>query len=271
MNALTKIKNAVRKNKSLLCVGLDSDSAKLPKALLGEPDALRKFNREIVQATADLVCSYKINIAFYEASGWKGLQDLEHTLADIPADIPVILDAKRGDIGNTSSMYARSLFEHFKADATTLSPYMGLDSLEPFLEYRDNFSFILCLTSNKGAADFQRMPASNPLYVTVADAVSSWNETYGNCGIVVGATHPNELKAIRLKHPHLWFLVPGVGTQKGDLDAVVRFGCMANTEGLIINASRSIIYASSGNDFAESARSEADALRCSIEKIRGSL
>ena len=230
-----------------------------------------EFNKAIIDATADLVCAYKPNIAFYEAQGEKGLDALHKTVQHVPKDIPVIVDAKRGDIGNTSAAYAKALFEHFDCDAVTVSPYLGFDSLEPFLKYKEKGVIILCRTSNKGASDFQSLLCqyegkNMPLYEIVALKASRWNTNH-NVGLVVGATYPEELKNIRQAHPGLPILIPGVGAQGGDLELAVRYGIDADNRGIIINSSRGIKYASKGADFAKAARRATATLRDEINKV----
>jgi orotidine-5'-phosphate decarboxylase len=261
MKFIEKLKSASAKNNSLLCVGLDTELEKIPKFLLQEKDPLFAFNQAIIDSTKDLVCAYKPNLAFYEAYGLKGLEALKKTCEYIPKDIPIILDAKRGDIGNTSKMYAKAIFDEFRADAVTLSPYLGGDSLSPFLEYEDKCCFILCLTSNAGAKDFQLLKFDGkPLYKTVAEKVLSWNKK-GNCGLVVGATYPEQLKEIREIATDLPILIPGVGAQQGDVELTVKYGTDERGDLAIINSSRGIIYASSEKDFAQVARVEAKKLR----------
>jgi orotidine-5'-phosphate decarboxylase len=257
-----------RENDSLVCVGLDTDLQKIPQFLLKEEDPLLAFNRRIIDATSDLVCAYKPNMAFYEAQGSKGWEALKKTCEHIPNQIPVIIDAKRGDIGNTARMYAKAIFQELKGDAVTVNPYMGKDAVSPFLEYEDRCAFVLCLTSNQGAKDFQfSFVEGRPLYELVAEKVASWNEKC-NCGLVVGATHPEQLKKIRRIVPDLPLLIPGIGAQAGDVEATVRFGTDKNGELAIINSSRGILYASSGEDFADAARNEAKRLRDSINAYR---
>ena len=224
-----------------------------------------EFNKAIIEATADLVCAYKPNLAFYEALGNEGLDALKGTIKYIPDDIPVIGDAKRGDIGNTAKAYARAIFDNFGFDATTVSPYLGFDSIKPFIEYQDKGIFILCRTSNAGAADFQSLRSEvennyRPLFEIVALKAGQWN-TYGNIGLVVGATYPEELKLIRGSHPDMPLLIPGIGAQGGDLASSVRYGVDARGEKAIINSSRQIIYASREKDFARAARRAASSLR----------
>jgi orotidine-5'-phosphate decarboxylase len=261
-----KLEAAAVRNGSLLCVGLDPDPARLPI------DDLAGFNRAIVEATADLVCAYKPNLAFYEALGEEGYAALKETLAAIPADVPTIADAKRGDIGNTARGYARAVFDVLGFDAVTVNPYLGGDSLEPFIQREDRGVFVLCRTSNPGAADIQDLAvgngrASRPLYQVVAELARRWN-TRGNVGLVTGATYPEELARVRELCPDMVLLIPGVGAQAGDLAAAVRGGLDARRGGILVNASRGVLYASAGADFAEAAREAARALRDEIERHR---
>ena len=263
MNFIKKLVNATHKNKSLLCVGLDPDPKLMPKQV-----TIFDFNKAIIEATADLVCAYKLNLAFYEALDDEGLNALKLTIKYIPDDIPVIGDAKRGDIGNTAKAYAKAIFSNFNFDATTVNPYLGFDSVEPFIQYKDKGVFVLCRTSNTGALDFQSLrceaePEYRPLFELVALKASQWN-TYGNIGLVVGATYPEELRLIRHSHPDMPLLIPGIGAQRGDLASAVRYGVDARGEKAIISSSRQIIYASSGKDFAEAARRVASELRDQI-------
>jgi orotidine-5'-phosphate decarboxylase len=250
-------------------VGLDTDPQKIPRHLLKEEDPTLAFNQKIIDSTSDLVCAYKPNLAFYEAQGSRGWESLKKTCTYIPEEIPIIIDAKRGDIGNTARMYAKAIFEELKGDAVTVNPYMGRDAVSPFLEYGGKCAFVLCLTSNKGAEDFQLSKVDGkPLYEIVAEKVLSWNEK-GNCGLVVGATHPEQLKRIREIAPSLPFLIPGIGAQAGDIESTVRFGTDENGELAIINSSRGILYASSQEDFDQAARNEALRLRDAINLHRG--
>ena len=264
MNFLEKLTNITRKNNTLLCVGLDPDPDLMPEKV-----SVLEFNKAIVDATADLVCAYKLNLAFYEALDSEGLDALKRTIKHIPKEIIVIGDGKRSDIGNTAKAYARAIFSIFNFDATTVNPYLGFDSIEPFLQYQDRGIFVLCRTSNAGAVDFQslRCETGSPLFEIVALKASQWNK-YGNIGLVVGATYPEELKLIRGKHPDLPLLIPGVGAQGGDLELAVRYGVDARRERAIINSSRQIIYASRGKDFAVAARKVAATLRDQINKYR---
>ncbi len=264
MKFIDKLLSAGRRNKSLLCIGLDPDVTLMPKVDLFE------FNKAIVDATADLACAYKPNLAFYEALGIDGLKVLQKTIEHIPDYIPVIGDGKRGDIGNTAKAYAKALFETFGFDAATVSPYLGYDSVEPFLEYGDKGIFILCRTSNPGAVDFQSLvdAQGRPLYEAVARKAKNW-DTRGNIGLVVGATYPDELKAIRQLCPEMPLLIPGIGAQGGDLASAVKNGIDARGEKAIIAVSRQILYASKGKDFAQAARHSAQGLRDDINKLVG--
>lgn len=263
MSFFHRLERRIADANSLLCVGLDPDPSKLPSGM-----GIAEFNQSIVAATQDYVCAYKLNFAFYEAMGVNGWEVLGETMSCIPSDIPVIGDAKRADIGNTSRAYARAIFDGLRFDAVTVNPYLGYDGVAPFLEYRDRGVFILCRTSNPGAADFQTLSVefggrSAPLYEVVAEKAAQWNE-YGNVGLVMGATGADELGLIRRKHPELPFLVPGIGAQGGDLARVVRNGQGLCPAGLVINVSRQIIFASCGCDFTEAAARAAQALRNEI-------
>lgn len=265
-----KLRQAIQRNNSLVCVGLDPD----PK-LMPEKTAVSDFNKAIIDATANLVCAYKLNLAFYEALGDEGMDALKRTVKHIPKDILTIGDAKRGDIGNTAKAYAQAIFSNLDFDSTTVNPYLGFDSIEPFLQYREKGVFILCRTSNAGALDFQSLRCETeqgylPLFQIVARKAEQWN-TYGNIGLVVGATYPEELKLIRQEHPDLPLLIPGIGAQGGELSLAVRYGVNADGEGAIINSSRQIIYASRGKDFAEAAEKAARTLRDQINEYRAEL
>lgn len=259
MKFIDKLLNISRKNKSLLCIGLDPDPDLMP-----DVDILA-FNKAIIDSTHDLVCAYKPNLAFYEALGIKGLTILQKTIEYIPADVPVIGDAKRGDIGNTAKAYAKALFSTFGFDAATVSPYLGFDSIEPFIVYQDKGVFILCRTSNRGALDFQDLRcATGPLlYEMVAQKAKEWN-VYSNIGLVVGATYPEKLKSIRSICPEMPLLIPGIGAQGGDLALAVSYGVDAQGEKAIINVSRKILYASKERDFAQTARNTAEKIRNQI-------
>lgn len=259
-----KLAAAMQANHSPLCIGLDPDLERLPAHLPRDAQGIILFNQAIIEATADLVCAYKPNIAFYEALGAAGWEALRATLRAVPAHIPTILDAKRGDVGSTARAYAQAAFDELGADAITLSPYLGTDALEPFLQRQDRGCFILCRTSNPGSADLQDVVLANgaPLYQYVARLTAErWNKR-GNCGLVVGATFPEELATVRSICPDLPLLVPGVGTQGGDFRAALAAG---GTHA-IISVSRAIIYASNGRDFADQARQTTYDLQASKEK-----
>jgi orotidine-5'-phosphate decarboxylase len=238
MKFLDKIQQNFQNKKSLVCVGLDIDLGKIPEKFRKADNPILAFNKYIIDQTKEFTACYKPNLAFYEMYGLKGLQALAETIKYIPKDIPVIADAKRGDIGNTSQAYAKAIFEDLGADAVTLAPYMGTDSVSPFLEFKDKFSFILCLTSNPGSKDFQKPE----LYKKVAAKIAEWNKIYQNCGAVVGATNDQEIKTIREILTQEWFLIPGIGAQGGDLEKTVRSARTAQG-GFLINSSRGIIYA----------------------------
>lgn len=261
------------KEELFLCVGLDSDFKKLPEEFQKLPiaEGLFQFNRAIVEATAEYCAAFKPNSAFYEGYGLAGLDALMKTNAFIRGKYPnhlIILDAKRADIGNTNLGYVKAAFEVFQAHTITVHPYLGREALAPFLEDRDHGVFVLCHTSNPGAAEFQELKIDNQdLYKIVATKVhQEWNGNQ-NCGLVVGATYPKQLGEVRKLAPNLPFLIPGIGAQGGDLEQTVSNGLDRNGTGIIINASRSIIYASSGPDFATSAAREAKLLNESIRKI----
>ena len=262
MRFTDKLLNISRKNNTLLCIGLDPDPELMPGV-----DVL-EFNKAIIEATNDLVCAYKPNLAFYEALGSEGLAILEKTVRYVPGDIPVIADAKRGDIGNTARAYARALFSIFGFDAATVNPYLGFDSIEPFINNQDKGVFILCRTSNPGATDFQNLCINGlPLYEVVAQKASEWN-IHGNIGLVVGATYPEELKRVRSICPEMPLLIPGIGAQGGDLASAVRYGADARGRKAIISVSRQILYASQQEDFAQAARNAAREIRTQINNYR---
>ncbi|MDX5320879.1 MAG: orotidine-5'-phosphate decarboxylase, partial [Bacteroidota bacterium] len=245
----TSLISEIRSKKSFLCVGLDSDILKMPEGISRDAQGLIDFNKAIIEATAEYAVSYKVNTAFYESLGAKGWEVIEKTLEFIPKNIFTIADAKRGDIGNTSSMYARAFFDNLSFDSITINPYMGKDSVSPFLDFEGKWSILLALTSNPGSQDFQTLPVGNEqVFEQVLRKSSAWG-TADNMMYVVGATRAEQLAKIREIIPDHFLLVPGVGAQGGSLEQVVKYG--ANKDiGLLINASRSIIYASSGKDFA---------------------
>lgn len=260
-----KLLAAAKTNQSLLCVGLDPDPTLMPIK------DVAAFNKAIIQATSDLVCAYKPNLAFYEAMGMDGLRALQETIAAVPRHIPVIGDAKRGDIGNTAVAYAQAMFEFWGFDAVTVAPYIGWDSIEPFAKYKDRGVLILCRTSNPGQSDFQKLPVQGSsgkqvaLYEEVAMKIRAW-DTGGNLGLVVGATHPDELRQVRAMCPDQPILIPGVGTQGGDLKLAVHYGTDKHGGKAIINSSRGVLYASKGKDFAEAARAAALDVRTQMQK-----
>ncbi len=250
----------IYKKQSFLCVGLDTDLQKIPAFLLDEEDPIYAFNKQIIDATKDYCVAYKPNIAFYESMGSKGWDSLQKTIDYIPKDIFTIADAKRGDIGNTSKMYAKTFFETYNFDSITINPYMGEDSVTPFLEFEGKWAIVLALTSNFGSADFQHHTDNGvKLYEKVLQKCFEWGSDE-NIMFVTGATHPEELGEIRKLAPNSFFLVPGVGAQGGDLDAVVRHA-KSEDVGLLINSSRGIIYASKDANFAEVAGEKAKALQ----------
>lgn len=249
---------SIKEKKSFLCVGLDTDISKIPSHLMDVEDPVFEFNKQIIDATADLCVSYKPNTAFYECRGEAGWKSLKRTFDYIPKTHFSIADAKRGDIGNTSKMYAQAFFEHMNADSITVAPYMGSDSVQPFLEYKDKVTILLALTSNSGALDFQLLSTNieeKKLFEKVLIRSQKWGNA-NNLMYVVGATQAKMLEKIRLIVPEHFLLVPGIGAQGGSLAEVAQYGMNKNC-GLLVNASRSIIYASNGKDFAEKAREEA--------------
>jgi orotidine-5'-phosphate decarboxylase len=246
----------IKSKKSFLCVGLDTDLTKIPKHLLATEDPIFEFNKAIIEATKDYCVSYKINTAFYEAEGISGWQSMAKTLALIPNNILTIADAKRGDIGNTSNMYAKAFFEKMNFDAITLAPYMGNDSLAPFFEHKNKWGIVLALTSNAGSADYEQQKINDEFLFEHVIKNTSKLATDEQLMFVVGATKPQDFTIIRKHAPTHFLLVPGVGAQGGSLAEVVKYG-KTDEIGLLINASRSIIYASNGFDFAEAANTEA--------------
>jgi orotidine 5'-phosphate decarboxylase subfamily 2 len=256
-----RIAAAAKANNSRICVGLDSERTRLPETVAAGPDPVYSFNRAVIDATIDLVCCYKPNMAFYEAGGIEGLKALESTIRYIDGRVPVILDAKRGDIGNTARNYARAAFDWLGADAVTVPPYMGFDSVEPFLEYRDKGVFLLCLTSNASSTDFQLYPADSPMHELVAARALEWDQGKGRLGLVVGATHPEKIARVRSLAGELPFLLPGIGAQGGSLRCVEAAETKSAGPGVVVNASRSIIFAGTGKDFTIKVREAAEALR----------
>ncbi|MEP7257885.1 MAG: orotidine-5'-phosphate decarboxylase, partial [Flavitalea sp.] len=248
----------IQKKKSYLCIGLDTDLDKIPKSLLSAEDPQFEFNKQIIDATRDHCVAYKINTAFYEANGLKGWQSMIRTVNYIPSTHFTIADAKRGDIGNTSSQYARAFFETMNFDAVTVAPYMGEDSIRPFLEYKDKWTILLGLTSNKGSADFEMLATSDGyLYEQVLKKAAGWGNP-GNLMFVIGATRQEMIGQIRQNYPDHFFLVPGIGAQGGDLAETSKLG-LNKEAGLLVNVSRAVIFASSGEDFALKAGTAAKA------------
>jgi orotidine-5'-phosphate decarboxylase len=270
MNFMQALRQRWNRANSLVCVGLDPEPAKFPAHLREHPDAVFEFNRVIVDATADLVCCYKPQIAHFAALGAESTLTrlIEHIHANHPG-VPVILDAKRGDIGSTAQNYAIEAFERYRADAVTVNPYLGRDSVQPFLDRADRGVIVLCRTSNAGAGDLQDLDVDGrPLYQHVAEKVArDWNDN-GNCALVVGATWPKQLGEVRAIVGDVPFLVPGVGAQGGDVEQLVDNGKTADGTGLMISSSRAILYAGSGEDFADAARAATLALRDQINRCR---
>lgn len=260
----------IKEKRSFLCVGLDTDITKIPEHLLGEEDPIFTFNKAIIEATEDLCVAYKPNIAFYESYGVQGWHSLQKTWRILPKNCFSIADAKRGDIGNTSKMYAQAFFDQAQSgmsfDSITIAPYMGKDSVTPFLDFEEKWAIVLALTSNEGSKDFQNFTNSNDkhLFQEVIDKVNCWGSTE-NLMYVVGATRGEAFVEIRKHAPDHFLLVPGVGAQGGSLHEVCKYG-MNKDCGLLVNSTRGIIYASSGKDYAEKAREEAIKLQREMEK-----
>ncbi len=267
-----KFNAAVRKNNSLLCIGLDPDPEKLPLFFKKKELNLFAFNKKIIDATHDLVCAYKPNIAFYESCGLQGLGELKKTIEYLKISyphIPIVLDAKRGDIGSSSRMYAKAVFEYWAVDAVTVFSVLGLDTLEPFFDYKDKLIILLIKTSNPDSRMFQDMRVGKmPFYNAMATKIKKWQ--YENIGLFVGATYPKELKEIRKMFPDHLFLSAGLGVQGGSTREAVCAGIDRNAGGIMFNASRSVLYASNGSDFDVQAREAAIALRDSINRYRKS-
>lgn len=273
MNFIEKLDSAIAKNNSLLCVGLDPSADKIPSHISELPEPLFEFNKAIIDATADLVCAFKPNSAFYEAQGASGIEQLKKTCDYIKEnypELPIIFDAKRADIGNTNAGYVSFAYDYLGVDAITLNPYMGKNALQPFLDREDKGCIILCITSNDGSDEFQSLKANgNTLGQTVAKNIAtSWNQN-NNCLLVVGATKTDELAEIRkITGDNIYFLVPGVGAQGGDIEKTIKAGLNSEGKGLVINSSRAIIYASGGEDFSEAARAEAEKTKNQINLYR---
>ena len=260
MGFLQKLTAAIARNNSRLCVGLDPTLDSLPEGFERSPAGVSAFNQAIIEATADLACAYKPNLAFYEALGAEGWRALEATVRAVPDYVPVIADAKRGDIGSTAVAYASAMFDRLRCDACTLSPYFGFDAVAPFVERPDGFAFVLCRTSNPGAGELQdRLVGGMTLYETVARMVQGWNRP-GVCGLVVGATDPLAAARVAAAAPDLWLLAPGLGAQGGDLHACAR-ALGASARRTLWSASRAITSVGREPDYASRARQAADALR----------
>ncbi|HEX7259779.1 MAG TPA: orotidine-5'-phosphate decarboxylase [Candidatus Saccharimonadia bacterium] len=272
MEFKTKLSSAVQQNDTLLCVGLDPVRDNLPDHLKNHGNAFFTFNKAIIDATADLICAFKPNSAFYEAEGADGISQLHDTcryITDNHPHIPIILDFKRADIGSTNQAYSKFAFDYLGVDAITVHPYLGRDAIQPFLDYKDKGIMILVRTSNPGSGEFQNLEVDGvKLYLKVAKAVQdSWNANQ-NCQLVIGATYPEELAEIRkLVGDDMIFLVPGIGAQGGQTD-LLRGGFTKNGDGLIISSSRETIYASGGENFADAARAKATELRDQINSYR---
>lgn len=261
-----QLTEAALTKRSLLCVGLDPDPALLPAAVDPTPLGIRRFLFEIIDATRDLAIAYKPNLAFFEAMGAPGWVLLQETIAHIGSQHLVVADAKRGDIGNTARFYAEAIFNDLNASAVTLSPYMGLDAIAPWCAYPDTFSFVLALTSNPGGLDFQlHGPAGQPLYAEVIRKCKA-QAGESELGFVMGATRPAQMAEIRALAGDSWLLVPGIGAQGGDLQAVLQNSCLPDGTGVLINASRSILYASKGADYATAARTAARQLVAEMQR-----
>lgn len=272
MHIIDKINNIIKKNNSLVCVGLDSELSKIPAHLQNEQYPQFSFNQAIIEATHDLVCSYKPNTAFYEAQGRQGILELKMTcdyLKEHHPEIVVILDAKRADIGNTNNGYVKFAFDYLQADAITLHPYLGQEALKPFLDNTEKGAIILCRTSNTGSGEFQNIEVGGKkLFEIVAEKViNEWNKN-NNCLLVLGATYPEELKSIRVLDDNMFFLVPGIGAQGGDLEKTLQAGLNSQKSGLMINSSRGIIFADTSENFAQIARTETIKLNEEINKYR---
>ncbi|MGN2245897.1 orotidine-5'-phosphate decarboxylase [Frateuria sp. GZRR35] len=276
MHFMQSLHQSWKRNNSLVCVGLDPEPAKFPAHLRDRPEAVYTFCRAIVDATADLVCAYKPQIAHFAAlRAEDALERLIAHIHDAHPGIPVILDAKRGDIGSTAQHYATEAFERYQADAVTLNPYLGRDSIQPFLDRADKGVILLCHTSNPGAADLQDLIVEStdgerlPLYQHLARTIArDWNGN-GNCALVTGATWPEQLAQVRALVGDMPLLVPGIGAQGGDVEAVLRHGRTADGTGLMISSSRAILYAGNGEDFAQAARQATNTLRDQINRCRG--
>ena len=268
MNFTDRLHQAISNRNSLLCVGLDPDLKRIPECVKSSPNPLLTFCTEIIAATADIAAAYKINFAFFEAEGVKGWEALEKLVGHIPQGTISIADAKRADIGNSSERYAAAILHNLGFDSVTVNPYLGRDSVAPFILAPEKGVFVLALTSNPGSYDFQHLQINaRPLYMKVIQEARRWN-TRGNVGLVVGATQPNQLESVRNLAPDMPFLMPGIGAQGGSLEDAVKLGTDSSGGLALINASRSIIYKSSGSDFADAARLEAESLNKQMNQFR---
>ena len=268
MSFLDKYNDAVQRNNSFVCVGLDPDLSKLPDHLRAKPDPMRAFLAEIIAATKDIACAYKPNFAFFGSQGMAGWEALQSAIRAIPKNTPIVLDFKAGDIGNTAEHYAHMAYRQLGVDATTVNPLMGTDAIEPFLAYQNGCTFILCLTSNPGSADILRLNTDRgALYEVLAQQTVIWSQK-GPCGLVVGATYPNDLKTIRTIAEDIPILLPGVGAQGGETRAIVQNGLNKKNNGILVNSSRGILYASRGTDFADAARQSAENLRQQLNRAK---
>ena len=270
MTFMEKLRHASQRNRSLVCVGLDPELARLPECVRGKKQPFFEFNRAVIDATADWVCAYKPQAAYY--AGQNADEELKLTIDYIrerAPEVPVILDVKRGDIGSTAEMYAKEAFVRYDADAVTVNPYMGFDTLKPFLDHAERGVIILCRTSNPHSGDLQNLVCDGKMvYEHVAElARDKWNYN-GNVALVIGATYPEELRHVRELCPEMTFLVPGVGAQGGDVQKVVEFGCDKSGRGIVINSSRGIIYAGKGDDYAAAAGNAARELRDLVNSFR---
>lgn len=265
MDFIGKLNKTLTKNNSLLCIGLDTDIEKLPHNFPKSINSVLEFNRNIIEATYDVVCAYKINTAFYEALGVQGFEILKSTINAIPKDIPVILDSKRGDISSSNEMYAKGLFIELGADAITVNPYFGLESIEPFVKFEDKFVFVVILSTNQGAFDFQYLKCTDKfVFQHIAERFAK--AKFKNLGFVVGATKGESIKLVRELSNEILFLIPGIGEQKGNLELALKYGVNRDKIALI-NVSRAVIYASDSKNFAQKAREKAIEFKERINKI----
>lgn len=273
MSMFSRFRERQQHSNSLLCVGLDPQPSLFPESIGRSGASIRAFNQSIIEATSDIACCYKPNLGFYLPYGVEGIRALSHLREDVPDEIPILLDAKIGDIDTTTAAYARAYFDEWQFDAVTAHPYLGQDSLQPLIDYKEQGIFVLAKTSNPGSGLLQDREVESfegdtvPVSVHIARHAASWNE-HDNIGLVAGATYPREIAAIRRAAPELPLLIPGVGAQAGDLEEAVRGGLDSAGFGILVNSSRGITYASSGDDFQDAARAAAIDLRDRINKVR---